>query len=87
MEAVTQIVDSTLLSGIITLPKRFLNKKVEVIVTFNEEKTDIPKLTISDIDKMIKGTITETLIGIIPQSNMSLSEYRAERLSKYECPN
>ena len=87
MEAVTQVVDSKLLSGIITLPKRFLNKKVEVVVTLNEEKTDIPKLTISDIDKMIKGTITEALIGIIPQSNMSLSDYRAERLAKYDHPN
>jgi len=87
MEVVTQVVDSTLLSGIITLPKRFLNKKVEVVVTLNEEKTDIPKLTISDIDKMMKGTITEALIGIIPQSNTSLSDYRAERLAKYEHSN
>ena len=87
MEAVTQVVDSALLSGIITLPNKFLNKKVEVVVTLNEENTNIPKLTISDIDKMMKGTITEALIGIIPQSNMSLSEYRVERLSKYESTN
>ena len=39
MEAVSQVVDSTLLSGIITLPKRFLNKKVEIVVSLNEEKT------------------------------------------------
>jgi len=87
MEAVTQVVDSKVLNGIISLPKRFLNKKVEVVVTLNEEKPDIPKLTISDIDKMKKGSITESLTGVIPQTGKTLKEYRAERLSKYECTN
>ena len=38
MEAVTQIVDSTLLAGIIPLPKKFLNKKVEVTITLDDDK-------------------------------------------------
>ena len=38
MEAVTQVVDSTLLAGIIPLPKKFLNKKVEVTVTLDDDK-------------------------------------------------
>jgi len=38
MDAVTQIVDSTLLAGIIPLPKRFQNKKVEVTVTLDDDK-------------------------------------------------
>jgi len=43
MEAVTQVVDSTLLAGIIPLPKRFLNKKVEVTITLdNNEKKEKP---------------------------------------------
>jgi len=42
------------------------------------------KLTTDDINKMLKGSITESLIGSIPQSTMSLEDYRAERLKKYE---
>jgi len=87
MEAVTQIVDSTLLNGIISLPKRFLNKKVEVIITLSEEKKDMPSLTIADIDNMIKGSITESLTGTIPKTGKTLDDYRAERLAKYECVN
>ena len=84
MEAVKQTIDSKLLSGVISLPKNFQNKKVEVIVFLTDEKTILPKLTKSDIDNMLKGSITESLIGSIPQSNMTLDDYRAERLKKYE---
>jgi len=84
MDAVTQVIDSTLLSGIIPLPKRFENKKVEVVVSLNEEKTVLPKLTMSDIDAMKKGSISESLTGAIPQSGKTLEDYRAERLAKYE---
>ena len=87
MEAVRQIIDSTLLNGVISLPKGFENKKVEVIVLLKEEKTVPPSLTLSDIDEMMKGSITESLIGIIPQSGKTLDDYRAERLAKYECAN
>ena len=38
MEAVTQTIDSTLLNGIIPLPKKFQNKQVEVIVSLSGEK-------------------------------------------------
>ena len=87
MEAVRQVIDSSLLSGIIQLPQRFHNKKVEVIVSLDEEKADLPALTINEIDAMMKGSITETLTGIIPQSGKTLNDYRAERLAKYECSN
>ena len=87
MEAVKQIVDSTLLAGIIPLPKRFLNRKVELTVTLNEEKSALPSLTINDIDAMMKGSITESLTGSIPQSGKTLEDYRAERLARYECTN
>jgi len=39
MEAVTQVVDSSLLAGIIPLPKKFLNKKVEVTITLGDSET------------------------------------------------
>jgi len=87
MDVVTQVIDSTLLNGIIPLPKRFENKRVEVVVSLNEETTTLPSLTMSDIDSMLKGSITETLTGAIPQSGKTLEEYRAERLAKYECTN
>ena len=85
MEAVKQIIESRLLNGVISLPKNFQNKKVEIIIFLNEEKTDMPKLIMADINKMLKESITESLIGAVPQSNMALEDYRAERLKKYEC--
>jgi hypothetical protein len=32
----------------------------------------------------LKGSITESLIGAIPNTGKPLDDYRAERLSKYE---
>ena len=87
METVRQVIDSRLLSGIITLPRRFLNRKVEVVITLEESKTIIPSFTVGDIDAMLKGSITESLTGAIPQSGKTLDDYRAERLAKYECVN
>lgn len=84
MEAVRQIINSDLLTGVISLPKGFQNKKVEVIVFLKEEKTILPSLTKNDIDVMLKGSVTESLIGVLPESDMTLEDYRAERLSKYE---
>ena len=84
MEAVRQIIDSRLLNGVVSLPKFFQNKKVEIIVFLKEEKTAMPKLAMNDIDEMLKGSVTESLIGSVPKSNMTLEDYRAERLNKYE---
>ena len=77
MEAVQQIIDSTLLNGVISLPKRFHNKRVEVTVTLKEDRADLPVLTISDIDALLNGSITETLIGILPRTEKSIKDYRA----------
>lgn len=87
MEAVRQVIDSTLLNGIIPLPKRFENKMVEIVISIDEEKSALPSLTMSDIDAMLKGSITESLTGVIPRTGKTLGDYRAERLSKYECAN
>jgi CMP-N-acetylneuraminic acid synthetase len=72
------------LNGVISLPTNFRNKKVEVIVFLNEENTAMPKLTMKEIYEMLKGSITESLIGSVPQSNMTLQDYRSERLKKYK---
>ena len=46
-----------------------------------------PLFKISDINSLLSGSITESLIGAIPQSNKTLDDYRLERLSKYEIVN
>ena len=84
MEAIKQIIDSKLLNGVISLPKNFQNKKVEVIIFLSEEKKTMPKLTMDEINEMFKDSITESLIGSVPQSNKTLEDYRKERLNKYE---
>ena len=87
VEAVRQIIDSKLLDGVISLPKDFQNEKVEIIVFLRKERKEtagIPKLTMNEIDKMLEGSVTESLIGVLPQTNMTLEDYQAERLGKYE---
>ena len=97
MEAVREIIDSSLLNGVISLPEKFRNQKVEVIVFLGKpevandleptKKKDLVSLTKVDVDEMFKGSIAESLVGIIPDTGMTLDDYRAERLKKYECVN
>jgi len=84
VEAVRQTIDSSLLDGIIPLPKGFQNRSVEVIVMLKEEKATLPQLKKGDIDKLLKGSVTELLIGALSDSGMSTEDYRSERLLKYE---
>ena len=84
MEAVRQVIDSDLLEGIIPLPKSFQCKKIEIIAFVREEWSAPQSFTNADIESMLKGSITESLIGILPQSDKALEDYRAERLNKYE---
>jgi len=63
MEAVTQVVDSTLLAGIISLPERFLNKKVEVTVTLDDEKKEKPhKRFVGTLSQESYNEITHALL-------------------------
>ena len=84
MEAVRKIIDSDSLEGIISLPKIFKNRKVEVIVFLTDDRTGLPSLKSDEIDTMLKGSVTESLIGCIPYSGQPLGEYRSERLAKYD---
>ncbi|MDR1737154.1 MAG: hypothetical protein LBR85_09865, partial [Oscillospiraceae bacterium] len=45
-----------------------------------EERNAMPQFSISEIDAMLKGSYTESLIGILPHSEASAEEYRTERL-------
>ncbi|MDR3011717.1 MAG: hypothetical protein LBU70_00685 [Chitinispirillales bacterium] len=88
MEAIRQVIDSDSLRGIVSLPSFFQNKKVEIIVFLKEEKVELPPLLSKhDIDALLKDSITESLIGVLPHSNRTLEDYRTERLNKYECVN
>jgi len=84
MESIRQTIDSNLLDGIISLPIGLQNKKVEIIISLKEEKTSIPFLTRNDIDAMLENSITKSLIGVLPKSDIELRDYRAERLAKYD---
>jgi len=84
MEAIRQFVDGRLLSNIITLPRYYQSRKVEIVIIPVEEKFGKLSFTRKEIDEMQKGSITEKLIGSVPNLNITLEDYRAERLSKYE---
>jgi hypothetical protein len=87
VEAVKQIINSDVLDGVVSLPRAFLNQRVEITVALVEEKSELPPLTKGGIDAMLKDSITESLIGVLPRSGLSLEDYRTERLGKYERAN
>jgi hypothetical protein len=65
-----------------------VKKNQRAIVTILDEpvsvQTQLPKIKRSVLKAMMKGSVTESLIGIISDSGMTLDEIRAERLSKHE---
>ena len=84
MELFRQFIDSSLLSGVVPLPRNFQNKRVELVIFLSEKTPVMPKLRKSDIDTLLTSSVSETLIGILPKSNKTIKDYRAERLKKYE---
>jgi hypothetical protein len=87
MEALRKIIDSKSLETLIPLPKSFQNKDIEIIILPINEKKEKPHITKHMIDKMLPGSITQSLIGVIPLSDISLDDVRLERLQKYESAN
>ena len=84
MEIVRQIVEGSALANVIPLPTSFRDRKVEVIVLPIVEKPSLTKYSGKKLDEMLEGSITQSLIGAIPISEISLEEIREERLRKYE---
>ena len=78
-----RIIDGHLITDIMPLPQHFFNRKLEVIVMPTEEVSEAPSFTKSEIDDILRGSITESLVGTVPDSGKTLKEYRAERLGKY----
>ncbi|MDR1654435.1 MAG: hypothetical protein LBR96_00445, partial [Treponema sp.] len=66
MEALRKIIDSKSLETLIPLPKSFQNKDIEIIILPINEKKEKPHITKRMIDKMLPGSITQSLIGVIP---------------------
>lgn len=84
MEALRKIVDSKALETLFPLPKSFKNKEIEIIILPINEKKEKPYVTKQMIDKMLPGSITQSLIGAVPLSGISIGDIRLERLQKYE---
>ncbi|MCL2147257.1 MAG: hypothetical protein FWH52_05570 [Synergistaceae bacterium] len=84
MEFVRQIVEGSELANIIPLPLSFRSGKVEVIILPIAQKALPSEYSGKNIDEMLKGSITQSLIGAIPISDISPEEIRGERLRKYE---
>jgi hypothetical protein len=84
VEYIRQIVEGAELASVISLPRSFRSGKVEVIVMAIEETLTSSKYSGNNIDEMLKNSITQSLIGAIPITEISLEEIREERLRKYE---
>jgi hypothetical protein len=61
-----------------------INDAVEITILPVNEKEAQPHITGQMIDEMLPSSITESLIGAIPFSDISLENIRSERLQKYE---
>lgn len=77
MEVVRKFVDADSLMSILSLPEAFRNRKLEVIVLPAEERVERKEMT--DVKLAVQA-----LVGAIPNENMTLEDYREERLKKYE---
>lgn len=77
MEVVRKFVDADSLMSILSLPEAFRNRKLEVIVLPAEERVERKEMT--DVKLAVQA-----LVGVIPNENMTLEDYREERLKKYE---
>ena len=78
MEVVRKIVDAKKLMSVIPLPETMRNRRVEVIVLPAEEQK------VSENLKKNIESLVDSLVGVIRDTGMTLEDYRAERLGKYE---
>ena len=84
MEFIREIIDSNILDKVLTLPRSFHDRKVEVIVfpvQEQEKKISVDKKKIKDL---MKGSITQSLIGAVNHPDITLDEIRSLRLQKYD---
>lgn len=77
MEAIRRYIDASSLMSIMALPETFKNRKLEVLVFPTEEQE-------SKKEKIDIESVVQSLIGVIPDVEMTLEELREERRQKYE---
>ena len=77
MEAIRRYIDASSLMSVMTLPETFKNRKLEVLVFPTEEKKAVK-------GKMDIVSVVQSLVGAIPDTDMSLEELRKVRRHKYE---
>jgi hypothetical protein len=77
MEFVRKVLDSDALERVVSLPHSFHNHKVEILVFPVQDRK-------RQLNDLMEGSITQSLIGAIPHADMSLEEIRALRLKKYD---
>ncbi len=82
MDFVRKIVDASSLMNIIQLPEALKNRKLEIIVLPAEETQREASTTNMDMSNI--SDITQSLVGSIPLSDVSLEQIKEERLAKYE---
>jgi len=79
MEFVRKIVDSSTLEQVLILPRSLLNREVGILVFPVQEK--------GKNKRAMEGSITQSLIGTIPRSDITPEEIRSMRLRKYDRSN
>jgi len=84
MEFVREIVDSSVLDQVLALPRSFLNRKVEILVFPVKGKQKSVNIGKEKIDELMEGSITQSLIGAVPHSDITIEEIRSMRLRKYD---
>lgn len=80
MEAIRKYIDASSLMSIMTLSESFVNGKLEALVFTTEEQE-------SKREKIDIESVVQSLIGAIPDADISLEELREERRHKYEAVN
>jgi len=80
MRAVKRIVDGKILSQVIELPRSFQNQQVEVIAYPVARRSPMPQMTKKEIADLLKGSVAESIAGILPDNGLSYDEMRAERI-------
>lgn len=77
MEAIRQYIDASNLMSVMTLPETFKNRKLEVLVFPTDEQETVK-------EKIDIESVVQSLIGSIPDVDMTLEELQEERRHKYE---
>jgi hypothetical protein len=84
MEYLREIVDSSVLDHVLTLPRSFHDRKVEILVFPIQDKEKKVNINQTKINELMKGSVTQSLIGAVPHPDITLDEIRSLRLQKYD---